>query len=712
MIRDEGGVFRIEARNLEDALRQLGRAHATDRPAQMALMRILANGRATECLADEPDLLEVDRFFRWLGLYRGADEQASALSGQVGEYVEAYCNGMNETMADRRRPMPFRVWGYRWEPWQPRDIVTILRLMAWAGLVSTQVSVEKAVVEMIQAGVGESELLELMSPYLKGCDIDLVRQVKLAQRLTPEVLAAHRKVGSLASSNNWMVSGTKSKSGFALLANDMHLEVNRIPPVWYEVIIELPDDYLIGTTVPGLPCVVTGRNRNLAWGVTYTEADTTDFWVEDCRDGRYLKDGEWKSFEKTTETIKRKKHPPDVVEVYRNEHGTLLGDPNRPGKYLCMGWTAWHCSASDILQAILRLDRAQSVTEGMETVGQIHYPSLNWGFADREGHIGFKMSGLFPLRRDGWSGLYPVAGWTSENDWKGFVAAHDLPGVLDPAEGYFVTANQDLTTYGKVPVQNAPLNVHRDRRIRQRLSRKEDLDIEDMQSIQLDILSTKAERLVPVFLASMPEGPGKRMLAQWDFEYRPDSRAATLFEGLYRRALVAVFCRHEGSIPEPMFLHLLDESSVGLNLDFFLERILLRDDSLWLNGKNRGEILRLAFENIDDESWPPWGEKNRITMVNLYFGGKLPGFLRIDHGPSPIPGCMDTPRQGYVYRDAGRDTSFCASNRFVTDMGTDEAYTIIPGGPSEKRFSGLYLTDLRHWMTGGLKRLKGHTERI
>ncbi len=712
MKRDQGGVFRIEGKDLEDALGQLGRAHATDRPSQMALMRILANGRATECLADEPDLLEADRFFRWLGLYRGADEQASGLSGQVKRYAEAYCEGVNETMAERRRPMPFRVWGYRWEPWQPRDMVIILRLMAWAGLVSTQVNVEKAVVEMIQAGVGEAKLLELMSPYLNGCDFDLVRQIKLEHRLTPEVLEAHRKVGSLASSNNWMVSGARSKSGHALFANDMHLEVNRIPAVWYEVIIELPGDYLIGTTVPGIPCVVTGRNRNLAWGVTYTEADTTDFWVEDCREGKYLKDGEWRAFEKTTETIIRKKHSPEIVDVYCNEHGTLLGDATQPGKYLCLGWTAWHCSAADVLQAIYRLDTGKNVSEAMEAVGRIHYPSLNWGFADSEGNIGFKMSGLFPLRREGWSGLYPVPGWTSDYDWKGFIAPEALPGVLNPSEGYFVTANQDLTAYGQVSVQNAPLNLHRDQRIRQRLAGKEDLDIEDMKSIQLDVFSTKAETLVPVFLEAMPEGPAKRMLEQWNFEYHPDSRTATLFEMLYQRALVSFLCREKDSIPEPIFFHFRNESSVGLNLDFFFERILLKENSLWFNGKSRSEILKPAFENVDEESWTVWGEKNQIKMVNLFFGGKLPGFLGVDRGPLAMPGNMDTPRQGYVYRDAGRDTSFCASNRFIADMGTDEAYTIIPGGPSEKRFSGLYLTDLEDWLAGRYKRLKGHTDRI
>jgi penicillin amidase len=707
MERDTGGVFRIRGRDLNDAMRQLGAAHATDRPAQMALMRILATGRATECLADEPDLLEVDRFFRWVGLHRGAAEQAARLRDRERAAVEAYCEGVNAAMARRRKPMPFRVWGYRWEPWQPCDVVMLVRLMSWVGLVSAQVNVEKAIVEMVQAGTDGPRLLELMSPGLDGCDFDLLKQVKLVNRITPAVTEAGGKIGTMAASNNWVVAPSKSTSGRALLANDMHLEVNRLPSVWYEVILELKDDYLMGTTVPGLPGIVTGRNSRLAWGITYTEADTTDFFVEDCRDGRYLKDGEWKKFEKITETIRRRKHDPDTVEVYRNGHGLLLGDAAKEGKYLCMAWTARHCEVADVLEAMYSIDLGRSVEEGMRAVEKFHYPSLNWVFADRDGNIGYKMGGLFPVRRSGWSGLYPVAGWTSENDWQGFVPASDLPSAYNPSEGFFATANQDLGAYGKAAVQNCPMNVHRDGRIRQRLAEKEKLDIDDMKSIQLDIYSSKVKGLAPIFLEAMPDGPAKSMLLEWNYEFDPWSSAATLFEDLYRRALTAVFCSGEGAVPEPMFLHLKDESSVCLNLDLFLERTLLREESLWFNGRTRGDILREAFADMDGGSWPAWGTVNRITMVNIFFGGKLPGFLGMDRGPFAMPGSTDTPRQGSVYRDAGRDTSFCPSNRFITDLGTDEAHTVIPGGPSEKRFSGLYVTDVESWLSGGYKILKG-----
>jgi penicillin amidase len=711
MERETRGIFRLKGKDLAETMRELGRAHATDRASQMAMMRIIGTGRTTECLADEPDLLEVDRFFRWIGLYRGADEEVEKLGEREKKIIEAYCEGVNETMASRRRPMPFRAWGYTWEPWRPQDVVTLVRLMAWVGLVSAQVNVEKAIIEMVRGGVGMKKLAELFGPHIDGCDADLLKSVELTARLTPPGAEVKNGVGSLSASNNWVVAPSKSETGAALLANDPHLEVNRLPPVWYEAVLEVGDDYLMGITVPGLPGVVTGRNGSLAWGMTYTEGDMTDFFVEDCRDGKYLRDGEWKAFEKIEETIRRKKGGNETVTVYRNGHGLLLGDAEKAGKYLCLAWTAWHGKVADILETVYTMNLGRTVKEGMAAVGKFHYPSLNWVFADRQGNIGFKMAGLFPRRRDGWTGLYPVPGWKSENDWKGWVSPEDLPGIYNPPEGFFATANQDLQEYGKASIQNCPMNRHRDRRIRELLAEKAKLGVEDLQAIQLDILSLKAMDLVPLFLKHMPAGPAAKLLEEWDFRYAPQSRGAWLFERLYERALTAIFCAGEDGIPEDMFLHLKGESSVTLNMDGLLEAVLRKEKSAWFEGRSREEILREAFEGIDEEETAPWGAVNRITMTNIFFGGKLPKFLGMDRGPFAVPGSTDTPRQGTVYRDAGRDTSFCPSYRFVTDMGSDAAWTIIPGGPSEKRFSDFYIADLEDWLEGRYKKIEGKKAR-
>jgi len=706
MRRDTGGVVRIGTQDFVAAIHQLGVAHATDRPAQMALMRIIAGGRATECLADEEELLTIDRYFRWLGLYRGASAQVATLRERERRAVEAYCAGVNETLARRSRPWPFRVWGYHWEPWTPEDVVTIARLMAWVGLAAAQFGAESLLVELAQAGVTEAQLRDLFGPALDGCDHELLLCITLVLRLTPEVRRAARAVGSLSGSNAWAVGPAKSRSGKPLLANDMHLEVNRLPAVWYEAILEWPGHTVVGTTVPGLPAVITGRNRHLAWGATYSAADTCDLFVEDCRDGKYRRGDGWCDFTVVTETIRRKRHEPETITVYENEHGLLEGDPHVAGKYLCVGWTGQHGRLGDVVAAMHDLIAARDAASAQRFVRNVHYPTLNWVIADDAGSIAYQMSGLVPERRPGWSGLYPVPGWEPQNDWQGFVDPEHFPQQLDPEAGVIASANQDATQFGRVRVQTCPPNGHRYARIRQLLEAKTTLDVEDMQAIQLDILSLKAERWTPAFAAALREGPAKELLLGWDFRFHPDSRAASLFDVLYFRALREIFCHGPGSIPETIFTHLHRESGLAICLDGHFERILETAPPSWFGNRSRDEILQTAFADLEIEHIERWGQHNRMVMENVFFGGKLPRWLGVDQGPLEMPGSADTPRQGSVFREAGRDTSYCPSNRFVTDLASNEALTVIPGGPSEQRFSGRYTTDLYAWRTGTYKRLR------
>ncbi len=90
---------------------------------------------------------------------------------------------------------------------------------------------------------------------------------------------------------------------------------------------------------------------------------------------------------------------------------------------------------------------AATVEEGRGLLGRLE-TAWNWVFADRKGSIGFQQSGLLPRRRPGASGLVPLPGWDPANDWQGFADPADLPRCLDPEDGFFVTANNDLNAFG------------------------------------------------------------------------------------------------------------------------------------------------------------------------------------------------------------------------------------------------------------------------
>ena len=93
-------------------------------------------------------------------------------------------------------------------------------------------------------------------------------------------------------------------------------------------------------------------------------------------------------------------------------------------------------------------------------------------------------------------------------------------------------------------------------------------------------------------------------------------------------------------------------------------------------------------------------------MAHLLFGGQLPKFLGFDYGPIQLPGCRATIPQGQIFNNAGRLTTFSPTYRFIADLATDEIHTNLAGGPTDRRFSKWYVSDLQNWYEGQYKVLK------
>ncbi len=158
--------------------------------------------------------------------------------------------------------------------------------------------------------------------------------MNIASQLSDEALELITDLPRLAGSNAWAVSPKRSATGSALIASDPHLEVNRLPAIWYEAELHWGDDgehYVMGATLPGCPLFAVARTRELSWGVTYLKGDTSDYFIEDCRgsdDGRwqYRRGQEWIDFQVREERIARKGHAAEVMHILHNEQGTLESD--------------------------------------------------------------------------------------------------------------------------------------------------------------------------------------------------------------------------------------------------------------------------------------------------------------------------------------------------------------------------------------------------
>jgi penicillin amidase len=89
----------------------------------------------------------------------------------------------------------------------------------------------------------------------------------------------------------------------------------------------------------------------------------------------------------------------------------------------------------------------------------------------------------------------------------------------------------------------------------------------------------------------------------------------------------------------------------------------------------------------------------------LFFGGKLPRVLGFDYPMEHVGSCATIP-QGQLYRSAGRDNSFAATLRMVTDFASEEVHLNMTGGASGERFSKFYKAGMEDWVNGVYRVIK------
>ncbi len=706
--RDDAGVPHVKAASWADALYAWGYLHALDRPTQLFFSRVVANGQAAARIADRPELVETDRFFRGAGLHLELDTEVENLRSKTREQLDAYCDGVNDGLQESGRSLPMWVTGFHPRPWDPMAVLSIGNLLSFAGLAVGAQENERLLLELVQAGIRPELLRELMAPYLDNIDLEELREIRIEHRLSDEALEMLADLPRLAGSNAWAVRPHRSATGGALLAADPHLEINRLPAIWYEVALHWGDDhYLMGASLPGCPLMAVGRSPHLAWGVTYMHADTSDYFVEDCQKGgstgwQYRRGDAWHDFTIREEVIERKGKPAETMRVFENPQGTLRWDltDQEPGKYLSAKWIGSLAGSGRSIGCWLDVLRSPNAKQAMEIVRENPHPTLVWVFADREGHIGRQASGWLPMRAPGQVGVLPVPAWDESTHWQGRLSSEELPSLYDPPEGYLASANENMDRVGDYLLHSHGLPDYRKRRIVERLHELKHVTIEDMKQLQYDVMSVQARRLLPVFLPHMPAGPLRDALLSWDFCYDPKSTAATQFQHLYRHVLLEIF-GHEKGIGWRRMFFLCTRMGYSSMILTAIDDLLCQQHSLWWKDRDKGEMIHKAAQLAADEPIKPWGDVNSFHFANRFFEnsrvGKLLGF---NTDRRPMPGCQATPFQGHLLATAKRESSFAPSYHFVTDLSTDQAWTNLPGGASESRFSKWYRNDIPRWEQG------------
>jgi len=612
-------------------------------------------------------LIEIDKYMRRMNFLPDAEEEIKKLEPETARQLQAYANGINAYLSENKTVYELRLFGYHPDPWRVEDCLLIGKVFGFIGLADAQAAMEKFLIQLIQKDL-EADKIKALFPYLtEEIDYDLIKKIKLSPPLIPEAVKWLDKLPGFSASNNWAVSGKRTASGKPILCGDPHLEVNRLPAIWQEIVMILPDNKLTGVSIPGVPGLALGRTRHIAWSATYSFMDMLDYRIEHCRDGKYKREDGWKDFHIREEIINVKKGRPIHMRFYENEHGILEGDPNEEGHYLVLSWSARNQCGADDYNALLNFHRAKSVKTAMALFKRFDCSPFNWVVADTDGNIGYQMSGRLFNRPTGTSGLLPVPGWQEDYDSSRFIEKELLPSAYNPDDGILVTANQDLNDLGDSNPINLPMGTYRAERIRQRLEEKENLDTADMQSIHFDLYSIQAERLMTIIRPLLPDTDNGRILKNWDLKYESESKGATLFESVYH-ALINIVFGDNGFGRQPK--EKLFRQAIDAGLSITPER---------------------------------YGATRKVMFAHLLFGGQIPAFLGYDYGPVELPGSRATIPQGQIFKSAGRTTTFSPSYRIIADMSTPDIRTNIAGGPTDRRFSRWYTSDIENWMKGKYK---------
>jgi penicillin G amidase len=668
--RDEHGVPHIRAQSLEDALFAQGYVTAQDRLFQMDLSRRLALGQLSEILGERTLRLDIES--RTLGFPEVAERAARELDSPTRQLLEDYAAGVNAFIASHRGrlPLEFLLLDYTPRPWRAADSFCVALNMTKS---LNETWPDDLMRERIRAKV-PPQLDQDLFPERSDLDHPVagrfsapVPSGRHSTFFAPGLPSAHapgRTLGALLApapedradlgSNNWVISGAHTKSGMPLLANDPHL-AHSLPSVWYMVHVEAPELDVSGVSLPGLPLVIIGHNRRIAWGMTNTGPDVQDLYVEtfNTRDpNRYLHNGEWVPAQVRRETIHVRSAQDYLLTVKVTRHGPIISHDGDRDLALC--WTALQPGA--LRYPFLKIDRAQNWREFTEALRDFTGPMQNFVFADLDGNIGYYAAGWVPLRKQG-DGSVPEPGSTDDYDWTGFIPFEDLPHSYNPPGGMIATAN------GRVVPDGYPYFIthrwaapFRTARIYQLLESGSRFAVPDMLRIQTDILSLEdlwlARKLVAAAEKHPPRTPGAQyalsLLKNYDGEARADS-AATLVSEVTRQEL-----RRRILSPK------LGGDLSGYNWSMstiFLQNALQNNWTRWLPPGDADfdetlmKSLQTAVEEIpgivgssDHAAWQ-WGQTipltfhNRITLAFPFLGRYL------NVGPVPQAGMKTTVKQ-------------------------------------------------------------------
>jgi penicillin amidase len=574
IVTDRWGINHIYAETEADLFFAQGYAAARDRLFQFEVWRRQATGTVAEILGRRE--LERDIGAR-LHRFRGdLTTELNHYHDRGDQIIPAFVRGINAYIDHTAEnpdllPLEFKLLGITPRHWTPE--VVISRHQGLVSNVRSEIGNARAVALLGADSVKElnyyygdpdltidpaidvslltDDILNLYSAHRRSVRFqpDDIIAAQRGDRRTFERLAAavpneidlsqqdYEAIGS----NNWVVAGSRTLTGFPMMANDPH-RVQAAPSLRYWVHLVAPGWNVIGGGEPALPGVSIGHNEHGAWGLTVFGQDNEDLYVYDTNpenSNQYRHLARWETMTVIEDTVPVKGEAPVEVELKYTRHGPVLYEDTANHKAYALR-AAWLDYGSAPYLASLRMDQAKNWEEFREACSYSRIPSENMVWADRAKNIGYQAVGVSPIRPNH-SGLVPVPG-DGRYEWDGYLPIKALPKVVNPRKGFYGTANNYLVPDG-YPYWEALHYTWGDQmraaRVEEVLDATRHMTVVDMIELQQDELTPAGRNIVPLLREIEIDDPEveqiRDRLLDWDFVLDKDSVEAAIYVTFERR---------------------------------------------------------------------------------------------------------------------------------------------------------------------------------
>jgi penicillin amidase len=719
--RDRAGIAVVSGSSRGDVAFGLGFVHAQERFFQMDLSRRAAAGELAELLGKT--FVSRDRRARLHQFRARAELVLAGLSAPERTLLDAYTTGVRAGLgALRAAPFEYALLRCRPAEWKPADSLLIAfnlyrllqderadqdfnRYLLFAALPrpSAEFLAPEGIFEWDAPLIGPRS----PAPRIPGPDVLDFRRT--APRRAADVRLARRYARG---SNAWAVSGNHTKTGRAMVANDLHLPFG-MPSTFFRAALNVRGDgpacSLSGITMPGFPFMLAGTNGDVAWGFANAATDAVDLIRLDqtgLQPDEYRTADGVKPFDSERETI-RVRGGSDVHLTINKTVWGPIARKTRDGTRFAQSWLAYDAGAVNL--AWPALETAARAADALDAANRLGVPSLAIVVGDRHGDIGWTLAG--PLARRA-GGRLPATSSQLTGARRETLELSRYPRLRSPEFSRLWAANARAITDGAAAELLAG-GYHvcgaRAAQIRDELQSRDRVDEECMLRVQRDDRALFLSRWHALFLdvvrsAKTPRHPRlddvRRALETWNGRAAAGSVAYRLLHEFHQAVEQLVF--------EP-FISIVHDAHGQFDLRSVTDQL---EGPLWCLVTERPDhllppwfcdwdaLLGAAATRVAGglSARTPlrrhtWGAVNRLAMRHP-LSRSLPVVGRLLDAPrAELDGDLhmplaQTPHHGPVFR--------CV----ISPGDGESAIAQMPGGQAGNPLSPYYLAGHADWLEG------------